>query len=80
MATILSLKTISAIPGASMHLDTATSTDITLFLKDGRVIIFKQFKNGLYVYDANADLHKTKPLIQHYSLLQTITNNKSYFT
>ena len=80
MATILSLKTVSAIPGARLHLDTATNTDITLTLQDGRVMIFRQFKNGLYFYDTNVDLPKTKPLLQNYSLLQTVTENKSYFT
>ena len=80
MANILSLKTVSEIPGARLHLDTDTSSDITLTLDDGRVIIFKQFQNGLYFYDTNLDLHKTKPLLANYSLLQTVTDNKSYFT
>ena len=78
MATILSLKTVSAIPGARLHLDTATNTDITLTLQDGRVMIFRQFKNGLYFYDTNLVLTKTKALLQNYSLLQTVTENKSF--
>ena len=59
MATILSFKTVSEIPGAMMHLETATSTDGTLISKDDRVIVFKKFKNGIYFYDANVDLCKT---------------------
>ena len=80
MATILSFKTVSAIPGARLHLDTDNSLDITLTLHDGRVMTFKQFQNGLYYYDTTLDLHKTKPLLENYSLLQTVTANKSYFT
>ena len=59
MATILSLKTVRAIPGARLHLDTITSTDITLNLRDRTAVVFKQFKNGLYFYDTNVNLHKT---------------------
>ena len=80
MANILSLKTVSDIPGARLHLDTATNSDITLTLQDGRVIVFKQFKNGLYFYDTNVVPSKTKPLSQNYSLIQTVDDNKSYFT
>ena len=80
MATILSLKTVSAILGARLHLYTVTNTDITLTLQDGRVITFEQFKNELYFYTTNVDLPKPKPLLQKYSLLQTVTENKSYFT
>ena len=90
MATILSLKTISNIPGARLYLDTAANKDIKLTLEDGRVLIFKQHQNGLYFYDTNVELSKPKPLLQDYSLLQTVTQdysllqtvteNKSYFT
>ena len=77
MATILSLKTISNIPGARLHLDTAANKNITLTLKDGTVLIFKQHQNGLYFYDTNVELTKTKPLLQDYSLLQTVTQDYS---
>ena len=80
MATILSLKTVSNIPGARLHLDTANNKDTTLTLKDARVFIFKQYQNRLYFYDTNVDLTKTKHLPQDYSLLRTVSENKSYFT
>ena len=75
MATILSLKTISNIPGARLYLDTAANKDIKLTLEDGRVLIFKQHQNGLYFYDTNVELTKTKPLLRDYSLLQTVILN-----
>ena len=65
MANILSFKAVRKIPGAGMHLDIATSTYIAFLLKDGGVIILKQFKNGLYFYDANSDFHETKTLLQN---------------
>ena len=80
MATILSLKTVSAIPGARLHLDTATSTDITLTLSDGSIFIFKKSNNGLYFYDTSVDLYKPKPVLHNYSFLQTVTENKTYFS
>ena len=41
MAIISSLKWVGDVPGARLHLDTTDSKDITLTLKDGRVITFQ---------------------------------------
>ena len=40
---------------------------------------FKQFDNGLYYLDT-AVVNKTKPSVINYSLVQTVKDNKQYFT
>ena len=79
MATILSMKSVAAIPGARLMMDTATNNVITLFLKNRQTFVFQQFQNGLYFFDSN-DVTKTNKPLQNYSLLQTVTEQKSYFT
>ena len=48
MATILSVKTVSEIPGARLTMDTEVNKNITLTLGDGSIFVFSQYKNGLY--------------------------------
>ena len=78
MATILSMKSVSKIPGARVTMDTAVNANIIVSLKDGRVLEFMQHQNGLYYFDTNSSNTKTK--LSHYSLLQTVSENKEYFS
>ena len=82
MATILSLKTVSEIPGARITLDTNTSKDITLSLANGNTFVFEQYKTGLYYFDANnsVEMNKNNSELNHYSFLETVSDNKTYFT
>ena len=82
MATIFSLKSVSEISGAHITLDTDVSKDITLFLADGRTFVFEQYKTGLYYFDTNNSVKtgKNNSELTDYSLLQTVSNNKTYFT
>ena len=82
MATILSLKSVSEINGTRLVMDTNINKHITLTLKDGMSYIFKQFENGLYFLDTDNAEHfiKTKTTLSNYSLLQTVADNKTYFT
>ena len=60
MATILSLKSVSDIPGVSITLDTNVNKNINLSLKDGRTFVFKQYKTGLYFFDTNKSVEMDK--------------------
>ena len=82
MATILSLKSVSEIPGARITLDTDVSKNITLFLADGRTFVFEQYNSGLYYYDTKIPVEsdKNNKELINYSFLNTVSNNKTYFT
>ena len=81
MANILSFKSVAEIPGARIVMDTKSGPSIFVHLKDGPTYEFKQFNNGLYYFDTSVALNdKNKPSVTNYSLLQTVTNNKQYFT
>ena len=82
MATILSFKSVSEIEGSRMTMDTNINKNITFISKDGTSYTFKQFENGLYFLDTDNAEHfiKTKTTLSNYSLLQTVADNKSYFT
>ena len=60
MDTILSFKSVSEIPGAKITLDTDVSKNINLFLNDGRTFVFEQYQNGLYFFDTNKPVEKSK--------------------
>ena len=82
MATILSAKTVSEIKGARLTMDTQVNKNITLALEDGRSIIFSPYKNGLYYFDTNTSVTnpKSKLELENYSFLNTVSDNKQYFS
>ena len=81
MATILSLKSVGNIPGSRITMDTDKGNDIVVTLQDGNVFDFHQYSNGLYYFDTNSTvINKINGKSSNYSLVQTITANKSYFT
>ena len=82
MKMILSLKSVSEIPGERLMMDTAVNKSIALQLKDGRMFVFDQYQNGLYYFDANTTVtsSKNKAELNNYSLLQTVTDKRTYFT
>ena len=82
MATILSIKSFSAIPGAHLTMDRRVNNISTLTLKDGRGFEFSQYKNRLYYFDKNNPVSnsKPKPELHDYSLLSTVSENKTYFS
>ena len=82
MATILSLKTVSEIKGSRLTMDTAVTKGIELTLENGDSYTFNMYENGLYFFDTNNTDHfvKSKSQLSNYSLLQTVTDNKTYFS
>ena len=82
MATILSFKTVMNILGAELKMDSSVSNDIMLTLQANRCFVFKQFQNGLYVYDTDTSVEQlnTKTKLPSYSLVQSVAENKLYFT
>ena len=82
MATILSLKTVSEIDGARVTMDTAVDKCIKLTVKNGDCYVFKMYENGLYYFDTTntEQFIKNKSLLPNYSLLQTVKENKTYFS
>ena len=82
MATILSFKTVSEIPGARLTMDTQVNKNITLTLEDGKIFVFTQYKNGLYFFDTKKTLNNSKPKhkLKDYSFLTTVSENKQYFS
>jgi hypothetical protein len=81
MATILSFKSVSEIPGAKITLDTDVNKDINLSLPDGRKFVFEQYKNGLYFLDTDKHVKtsKSKCALTNYSFLSTVSDNKDFF-
>ena len=82
MATILSLKTVIKIEGSRLTMDTAITKGITLTIKNGDSYDFNMYENGLYYFDTNNTDHfvKNKSQLSNYSLLQTVKDNKTYFS
>ena len=82
MANIFSLKSVADIKGARVTMDTKIGTSIYVTLADGKVFEFKQFNNGLYYFDTAASVCSNKPkdIVNNYSMVHTVSNNKSYFT
>ena len=82
MATILSFKSVSEIPGAKITLDTDVNKDINLSLPDGCTLVFEQYKNGLYFLDTDKPVKtsKSKCELTNYSFLSTVSDNKEFFS
>ena len=68
------------IEGAHIVMDTRLGSSIYVYLSNGPRYEFKQFKNGLYYFDTSVVTNNTNPSITNYSLLQTVKDNKQYFT
>ena len=75
MATILSLKSVIALPGSMLTMDININTNMTLKLKDGRVFEFSQYQNTLYFFDTSKSVSSFKPQIdvKDCSLLQKVS-------
>ena len=91
MANIICMKTITNIPGARVRMDSITSTSFILELISGKTYKFKQYRNGLYYLDINEvinnsnatineDTNKSNATSLNYTFLQTVDNNKKYFS
>ena len=82
MANIVSMKTITATEGVRVTMDTAKDMSILVTIKYDCTYNFKPYANGLYYFDMNTikSSIKSKDDVTNYSLLQTVKNNKSYFT
>ena len=63
-------------------MDTSVNKSITLTMNNGENYIFNMYENGLYFFDTNDSAHfvKNKSQLSNYSLLQTVTDNKTYFS
>ena len=83
MANILSFKTVANMEGTRITMDTRSGNSIHVFLSDGTKYEFKQYKNGLYYFDTNdkiKSIGKNKDSVINYSFLNTVQDNKEYFT
>ena len=82
MANILSLKSVGDIDGVRIVLDTSVGTSFYVSTTNGTVYEFKQFHNGLYYFDTSTATrsNKSKTSVTNYSMLQTVDDNKQYFT
>ena len=82
LATILSMKLVTEIPGARVTMDTGLNNNIHVILKDGKVFEFVQHHNGLYFFDTNnpVPISKPKSELSNYSLLTTVSENKEFFS
>ena len=81
MATILSLKLVSEIPGVKITMDTDVNKT-SIFFKDGHTFVFEQYQNSLYFLDTNKSVEtsKSKCGFKNYSFFSTVSGNKTYFT
>ena len=61
-------------------MDTSIGKSIFVYLPDGRTFEFKQFENGLYYFDTSAANNSNNSPVTDYLMLQTVSNNKKYFT
>ena len=63
-------------------MDTSSGTSFYVTLDDNTVYEFKQFHNGLYFFDTNTGTrsNKLKESVTEYSMLQSVEDNKQYFT
>jgi hypothetical protein len=91
LANILSLKEVAALPGVNVTMDTNQSKSINVHLQDSSVIMFKQYRDGLYAFDTAQDkvttgIHKNVQndnnniSVTRYSFVSTVKHNKSFFT
>ncbi len=84
LANILSLKEIASLPGAKVTMDTSVKDSIMVHLPNGSIIPFKQYNDGLFVFDTRNDniiqQDNTKSTVTNYSFVSTVQQNKSFFT
>ena len=82
MANIVSMKSVSEIEGARVTMDTKHDLGISVTLDNSIFFRFEPYDNGLYYLDLDklVSSSKTKSTVTNYSLLQTVKENKSYFT
>lgn len=84
METIMDFKDVRNIPGPQITTDTSKERALIVTPRNGNCFKFKYFASGLYYYntmknddyEATNETHKTKQSIKHYSMLQTVNNNK----
>ena len=74
IANILSLSEVSHVCRVTM--DTHDQRAINVHRNDGSTIVFSEHPSGLYVYDSNV----TKPNVNAYTLVNTVTEQKKLFT
>jgi hypothetical protein len=78
MANILSMKDVVSLPGVTVTMD--SSKERALLVSFGTSELkFTECSEGLYFYDVN-NINKPKALLTNYSLLETVEDNKSYFS
>jgi hypothetical protein len=76
LANILSLLTVTSKYKVTM--DSSVTDAITVHLNDGKQLVFCRCGNGLYYFDTNP---KSKENLHgYYSFLNTVTENKGYYT
>ena len=81
MVNIVSMKSVTGIKGAKVTMNTAIDKGIVLTLGDGPIIKFSPYENGWYYYDtAKVNNNKPKDTVTDYSLIQTVKENKNYFS
>ena len=83
MANILSFWSVANMEGTRITMDTQFGNSIHVLLANGNKYEFKQYKNGLYYFDTQENSSgndKTKDQVINYLLLQTVQDNKEYFT
>ena len=80
LANVLSFKQVSEIPGVKITIDTSKEDAFTIHLKDGKEIEFK-CNESLYYHDIISNNH-SKSKVNNYgvNLLNTVANNKLFFT
>ena len=88
LANIISLHDLITAEGVTIKLDSEKDPGFSVTYQN-QVFHFMPFATGLYYYDTNCapqvitkDEGETKPKsnVTHYSLLQTVNDNKQYFT
>ena len=76
LANILSL---SEVPKqCRVTMDSHAENTLIIHKRDGSMMKFKNYKNGLYYYDATTN--NSKPSVTSYSFLSTVRDNKTNFT
>ena len=80
MANILSFKYVSEIPDVRITMETAKEDAIAVTTKEGKVIRFKPYSNGLFYFDTKNHNNKSKESVSHYTIIQTVDSNKQLFT
>ena len=81
MANIVSMKSITALDGVRVTMDTDLALGIFVTLKNGDIFNFEPYVNGLYYLNLDTltnQTNTTKIAVNNYSLLQTAKENKSF--